>query len=572
MQDMESPLDKRHQSITSVPSSFAVWAAFFLLTLLMRMWEAGAEPVYWQLVCISVVFASIYLSLYFLLSQYSPLNFSLLWLAIPYFIFVWGWLHWYWAILCSVVWLLVLYRMFRWQKGDCLFRGRSHLAGFILVLAWVYLSGAGGHGHQSHDYNMHNGRLLDLINETWPVHYRDGFLLENSKNGMQRSYLVGYLGYYLPAAFFGKIAGYGWAQEFVHVWMLCGFWLALCWLWELAGKGLGVLAAMALLVFGGWDVVSILLTLYEKNSLHSQHAVWHELSDFFRGASEDTGTMDFWPVGRFGYFFGNYLSNAAQIFYSPHQTIAAWVAAGLLSSAFLRGQTRQFGFIYALMVFWSPMNLIALALFPLAACFLGGVASIRQFFSFDNIVAGLLLLLVFGCYYFAGSASANPLDWIWQQGGVAKLTGNFVLFHVLSWGVYVSIFWFSWQKIGYNERVLIVTLLLSLLLLSLVKYGLFSDLLCRGSASLRFLLLVLFLRRLEQLWALGMRRHAIVFSLLLIPGVFSFVQHVDRSFERFHEKVMPQRVIDSADGWEFLGDIDSFFVRYLSKAVPVPAD
>ncbi len=550
-------------------SLLRVWFALLAVTLACRAFLLQ-DPADWlAIVFPGVVAATAYLLLYCLLLRFPVWHLSLAWLALPLLLFAGGWLRIYWAVPLLLLWGYALRcawqqeRIVRWQAS------RSQLAGLLLVLAWAYFSGAGNYGHQSPDYIMHNGRLLDLVRESWPVHFAHGTWVQHPDYGLQHSYLVGYLAYYLPPALLGKLAGEQVAFEGMHLWTLAGGWLALLWLWRLAGPASGVLAAIALLLFGGWDAVGAVVSLVEGSVRRQVPFELSTIGAFFGSLDQDTGSLDFWPVLLFGYFFGGYLSNAAELFWSPHQTLAAWVCMGLLLQAFRSGHLAVLCFIYALLAFWSPMNMVATAVLPLCMVLSRGIHSVRAALTTHNVVAGGSMLLLFALYYLSGSAAANPCAFVWQQFDFDGRWWVFLLFHGLSWGMYAVAVASGWRGLAATDRLVFLALCAALLLLSLVSYGQYNDLLCRGITGLYFLLLVFLLQRVGQVWQAGRRGRAALLAALLLPGTVSGMIHAERAVLHHAEKVPGQSVADYYHGWEFLGRTDSFFVRYLSRETPV---
>lgn len=546
------------------------WPAFFLLTAVFRWLElpAGEPPL---VACVQAGwFATAYAVLYGLLLRRGPWVLSLVWLGLPYFLFAQGWLRWYWALPCMVVWAVSLWQALQLAPQARLEPGGGLLAGCLLVLAWVYLSGAGAHGQQSMDHAMHNGRLLDLIRYDWPVRYTDGLLLRDPAYGTRYTYLVGYGAYYLPAALWGKWAGYRAALEALHLWSLCGAWLALAWLVRGVGQRWAALAAIGLVFFGGLDVVAILHRFLAADGTAGLSAAIPSTAAFLASSVGDTGNLDFWPVGPMGFFFGNYLSNAAQLYWSPHQSLAAWVAGGLLLQAYRDKQVGVACFLYALLAYWSPMNLIAVSLIPLLIVLQGGWPAIRAAITFTNVIGGGLVLLVFGLYYFSGSAAVNPFGFFWamaKPGAWMALLG----FHLLAWGIYVLLLLPGKPALPPGTPLLLGVLALSFLWLGAIHYGTYNDLLCRGSAILMFILFALVLERLVALLKARCWGAASLLGICLVLGSVSAQLHLVRSLVHFDVEAQPQSVVDSIHGWEFLGPVDSFFVRHLSRDIaPTP--
>ncbi len=542
-----------------------VWFSLLVVTGICRLFLLPENATLSNILVSSVYFSTVYFAIVCLFLRYSVWCLSLVWLALPSLLFVVGWLRWYWAVPLLVLWVSALARTISIERNAHWRLTGSQFAGLVLVLVWVYFSGAGGYGHQSPDYIMHNGRLLDLIRESWPVHFSDGLWVRQPNFGLQHSYLIGYLGYYLPAALLGKLFGEQVAFEFMHIWTLVGCWLAVFWLWQLVGRAWGVWAALCLLFFGGWDAIGVLVSLFEQSVQFHQPFNWMTVGKFFSELHLDTGSLDFWPVSLLQYFLGGYLSNAAELYWSPHQTIAAWVCVGAMLYAFLQRRFAVLCFVFALLAFWSPMNMVPMAVLLVFMLFSEGRQSVYLAMTWENVLAGGAALLLFSVFYLAGSVSDNPLSFAWKKIHEFKSWGWFFLFHVLSWGVYAAVIFSNWKEVDKWQRVVASPTFLSLFLLSLVFYGQYNDLLCRGITSLYFVLLVLMLRNITFIYKKNNFLLLGIVTVLLIPGFGSGIAHAQRAWLHRMEKVQGQSVINYGSGWEFLGRSDSFFVKNIAK-------
>ena len=153
---------------------------------------------------------------------------SLIYLALPYLIFAFGWLKPAFAAAVSAIVALGVYLAVRSSSKPALasaaltsLRPTTILLIVLLTASWVGLSGAGGYGYQSGDYLKHNAVLKDLISQPWPVAYD----LSDYQLGV--AVLVYALGYYLPAALVGKVIGWPSANHALFLWTLLGALLAI---------------------------------------------------------------------------------------------------------------------------------------------------------------------------------------------------------------------------------------------------------------------------------------------------------------------------------------------------------
>ena len=105
-------------------------------------------------------------------SQLSRGNLSqlaIIYLALPLFLFLLGWLRFYYAIPLVA---LLSYLLLHWLgaiKTEARLPWRSVLVCIVVATLWVGLGGTGGIGYQFHDYLKHDAVLKALVFQQWPV-------------------------------------------------------------------------------------------------------------------------------------------------------------------------------------------------------------------------------------------------------------------------------------------------------------------------------------------------------------------------------------------------------------------
>lgn len=498
---------------------------------------------------------------------------TLAWLGLPLLQFSFFWLQWIPALLLTGLWGYALWQTAQLESVDKTQPARfPHWGALALLLVWVYLSGAGGYGLQKDDYILHNSRLTDLIDYSWPVHFSHvGRWFTDPAYGPDFTLFVMYSAYYLPSAFIGKWLGNPAGFEAIHVWTLAGVWLAFRWLSRLSDLKRPFCVAAALIFFGSWDML-----IEWKNILATVHAVlhlpiWHLPFDWKaiepHAPLIEPNFLDFWPSVRLhtDYFFGHYVSTSANLFWAPHQTVAGWLTASLLMHAWQQQRDKVLCFVYALLALWSPMNLMATTLLPLAFVLRQGMTSLKDSISWHNALAGGSLLCVLGLYYVSGSAFTNPgAGFLWQNPNLQW--SWLAIFHLVSWGVYaLATGCFAWHTFDRSTRQLFSIVCLSLLLLPLFRYGEYSDLVTRGSGALMFLLLALFLKCVQHTLNTGRRTTATLLLCLLIPGAGSGILSVASSILRYEQQTQGQSVIWYGEGWLFMGRQSSPFGTWLAE-------
>jgi hypothetical protein len=319
---------------------------FLVLEILIRYFIAGDNLA--SIVVPSFVYATGYALIFWIASRFSLLSLTLCYLGLPYLIFAFGWLYWLIAIVLAVVLVWSLMRVYLHSKLENLQAvymlpypvTTTLFVAFLVIIVWLHLSGAGGNGFQNIDYLAHNGRLKELIDYSWPVHYGDGRVL------------VFYVGYYLPAALLGKFAGLSAAYSFLYFWTLTGVWLAFLWMAALSqcSSWLLVVAALLMVFYGGWDFVDYVFRA--KNFFDGSMPAIFNVANF---------RIDFWASELLHFNMGAYLSNTFQLYWAPHQIVAGWLVASMLLALYLRQQYSVIFIPYILCALWAPLLLLALS-------------------------------------------------------------------------------------------------------------------------------------------------------------------------------------------------------------------
>lgn len=531
------------------------WSMAFVALLARSLYQTVAG---WQEVLVYVLgHAVFYRALYWLIAErFSPWKTALLWLGSPLLLFSATWLHPIWAIVFTVCWAAALWWSIR-QQAPVEKNTTQGVLGYLMVLAWVSVCGAGGYGYQSSDYVMHNGRLLDLINYAWPVSYA-------RPDGSQQI-LVQYAGYYLWPAVVGKIAGTSAAMFVQHLWLLAGCWIALRMLVLLAQVRAWV-AAIGLVLFGGWDFFANLLFETVRNPdmwtrLQVEPKFGHQV--FLVVLNSIPGTFDFWPatVMSEDIWFGNFISLTSSILWAPHQVVASWITVGLLCRACHQQQIAAYLFVCALLAYYSPM--IALGLVPMVVSLLAWQLSNRRWYQRDifPVLAGVTVLGVLGIYYTSVSASAQP-------HGVLPFSHTdlfvFALFLLQGWGMHLILVVLCRRWLDKNMMAFACAVFIAAIPLSCVYYGVYNDLMVRSSAAIYYGILLVLLVILRSLWLVGAYWRIVFFIVFLLPSLLTGALSVWQAVHHADERIDGQSVVDYGGGWQFLGQSDAWFARYLA--------
>ncbi len=214
----------------------------------------------------------------------------------------------------------------------------------VLLIAgiWVMWSGIGGGFYQSGDFPFRNAVFRDLLTYKWPVIY-----------GNERGMLSYYIGFWLPAAAFGKFVDlftdnstiiWSLSNAALYLWTVIGVLLVLFMLYfnVNAINGKKIMAATVIFIFfSGMDAVGWLIggsdTFFQDmiNGPHLIHIEWWAKRIFFHSGK-----------------LLQYSSFTTQLFWVFNQSVMTW----LCTLTLFREQTPQnFVFIGMMSLFCGPI-------------------------------------------------------------------------------------------------------------------------------------------------------------------------------------------------------------------------
>lgn len=334
-----------------------------------------------------------------------------------------------------------------------------------LVIVLALLSGAGAVGHQRLDWYKHNAVLHDLTVEPWPVVYHE--------TGREGRGLLSYgVGYYLPAAAVGKVAGLGGAHAALLAWTALGLGLTAAWLSRLSGR-IAWIGMVAWLGVNGMDALGMLLV---------------------GGRSQDL--MQWWSG------FAQYPSNPSLLFWTPQHALAGWIGAALVVHAHEhRWPAPASGAVVAVVVLWSPFAALGLA--PLLVSSL-----LRRRSEVAGLAAGTALTVPFAvvaaAYLLGSERGGVPAGWVWESLGPGRGPVMWALFVAVEVAVPLLALALLYRPGGaaeeagaraaWDARVWLWPAALTLVVLPAAYVGNFNDLVSRASVPSLFVLAVLVLR------------------------------------------------------------------------------
>ena len=460
---------------------------------------------------------------------------TLVYLTVPYAVFILGWLRPMIAVpLVGVIGLATVLSIHQVPDPDMpRWNARKAVATvtcLLLSLLWVFQAGSGGTWFPGQDAEKHNAMLTDLSLRPWPVHY--------DEIGCD-TVLVYYFAFYLPAAFIGKMTGSQSAKHAIFLWTVAGVFLSLLWFTTLVGRR-RLMSAMIFVIFSGLDVVGFVLH-HERAPRPGRHIEWW--ADHVQ-----------------------YSSNTTLLFWTPQHAIAGWLATAVIMSMVTRGRTgSSLAYVLALTALWSP--LVTIGVLPFVALGLWRVR-LQGAWTFQNLVATPLLSLLMATFYLADTAKV-PQGWLWDQfESTSEFWQTLLLFYTLEFGLYVPFALGAFDRYGRDvrHRSWLGVSIVVLTVMPLYRFGLFNDLAMRASIPSLFILAV-FVARALQTRGVGVRSARLALALLLLVGsctggLAAYRAWQSRSATRPNATTVLE--LEPRIGHQYLGSSKSLFFEWLA--------
>lgn len=311
------------------------------------------------------------------------LKLSYIYIALPVFIFVAGWLRWYFAfpllaaLLFSVYFALVDSRESYGEEYVSIPITAAVSIAAILLL-WAVVSGLGGLYYQTSDHNWRNAIFRDLINCRWPVVYQNG-----------KTALIYYIAFWLPSAMVGKLFGWHAANIALLIWSFFGLCLVYLAIYAYLGIEKAKKAAAVLIIlifFSGLDFIGIAI-------------------NFVLNGTGISGTLEWWNGVR------QYSSVTTQLMWVYNQCIVPWLAIVVL---LLQKNIKNMALILVLTLPFAPFPFLGMFPYALLALAVACVKLrknprelVRSVFTVQNIAPTLLILPVFFFYFKSNAQLGN---------------------------------------------------------------------------------------------------------------------------------------------------------------------
>ncbi len=442
---------------------------------------------------------------------------SILYLALPFFLFLFGWVRLSIAVPLAAIILYALWRLIKQSPVSTLQFPHPRIAIYYLMLtvSWLLLSGIGGYAFQNWDHHWRNAAFRDLILFDHPVYYTHP---ERGPINM----LVYYVGYWLPSAWVGKLFGWGAANFALFLWSFLGVLLVTYHLAS-ALKTSAFKATLLLIFFSGMDVLGALFFPQEYPTLLPP--ITH---------------LETW-AGKL-----QYSSFTTQLFWVFNQAIPAWLcivlihviaslaeakqSPGALEVASVASLPRTSSpqgndiilFLWSLCFFFAPLASLGLLPYVLIELF----KQIRVKSPLKNLNPAILLsaviIFLLSAFFYAANTAA-------QSRGLQSIPlDKFLAFFLLEGGI----LWLALAPIQWRDQRWMVSGIL-LAVIPFIQIGSDRDFVMRASIAPLFYLMLM---TGETIFNKATPRLALIacYSLLLI-GSLTPLYEINRSIYRTYE-------------------------------------
>lgn len=485
-----------------------------------------------------------------------------MYIQLPIAIFMVGWLDVKYAVLFTTILIACNYRIVTKQKDVFAFkikydkeRINAMIVVGIVIAFWVYLSGIGGLCFQTSDHTCRNAIFEKLVNEEWPVvgqYQIDGGAVSTVQ-------LVYYIGFWLPAAVFGKIFGITAGYYFQMIWAFIGVFLTFMLICNYFDR-VKVWYIFTLILFSGWDIVGVLIMnpdmtnmMYyvDGESVYSLGSVAH---------------LEWWCNFQFSSF-------TSQLFWVFNQAIPCWI---VLLMIIQMKKNNHMILIMGSLLLCSSFPFIGIIPFAVHSIFNRDYGCkfgkdwikyfIRDTFTFENVVGGGITGIISYLYLRANYSSHMKNSNVIQHSTRAFLM-MWIIFILLEVGVYF-IMVYKFQK----KNALFYISLCWLAVCPLFSVGTSQDFCMRASIPALLILVILIIDSVQKMYDRRKYINLAIIVCALIIGAVTPLHEINRSVRYTadayytNENIMQESSTHFMEGGNFSGYTeDDLFYRVFAK-------
>lgn len=381
---------------------------------------------------------------------------SLIYLSLPIYIFYFGYLKiWIAILLCSAITLSMFYAVKRTSKSETFSVSLLEILIISVVsAAWVWSSGVGGFWFQMPDWLWRTALFRDLIGLTWPIEYPN------------KNYLTYYFGFFLPSALIGKISN----------WNIANF-------------------SLAMFTWIGLILTFLYIALYLRIEKTRQYIILIGVFIIYGGVEEIRSPIANLTgiTATIGYQFS---PNETLLKWVTNQTIYPWLAVAIF---LYKREIYLYAYLGMCILAVAPLPFCGFVLICLLDFLFKFIVSLRNnkniftdVFSLSNIIICLAVLPVYYLFYTENPAANGN----YQTGGVGfylppdapfniKWIANYLTFLLFNAGIFLLVIYKAYKK---NNLYYII--IFSLFVLPLFRVGTGWDFQMRATIPALFILCV----------------------------------------------------------------------------------
>ena len=467
-----------------------------------------------------------------------------LYLALPFLIWVLGWVRLELALPATVLVCLALWKIWQdppaiwlpeWNRGTLV--RMAFAAGIILL--WLYFSGIGEFTFQNPDHAYRNAIFRLLAENPWPV-----ISWNPTATLPEPAAFTYYIAFWLPGALVAKVLGIGAGNGVNFLWAFLGLFLTFMLIsaWR---RKLSLWPLLLLLFFSGGDLLGLLLKggIWENIAMHLE---WWG-----------------WPY--------QYSSFTTQLFWVFNQAIPVWVGTLLV---LLQKNARHLLLIPSLVMLSSTLPF--LGLLPFAAYMAWPALKegrFREIFSLENLGAGMAVALLSYLYLRDNNAAQLFTTTNREFTDLWTFAASLSLFLLLEAGLFLLLNLWEQRK---NPLFWLTGTLL--ILIPLFKLGSYGDFAMRVSIPALLVLFLLTQDTLGKAWKKKDKKVLVGLFLLLAVGIPTPLAEISRSLAgtwkawRGHEAQALEPVdLMNTPGDNFWGDLEgNLFFTWLARDAEPP--
>ena len=478
-------------------------------------------------------------------------NVAYIYIAIPIILFFIFWSKWYVAVPLTILIAFGLFKICRNDFNDNQIKIdktniKVIITGFLVVAAWVYLSGIGGLVYQNSDHIVRNGLFDLLVDNSWPAIKEielDGYVADRG--------IIYYIAFWIPAALVGKVLGYEAGYFFQTIWAVIGvflFFYLLC----LFVKKVSLKPLLIFIFFSGLDIVGTYILAPTTQFV------------------DRTAHIEWWS----GFF--QFSSFTTQLFWVFNQAMPLWLVTMLV---LLQKNNKQTVLLMGLSVLYGPFPFLGLVPICIASMlgrkyegaegFKGWfIALLKDTITIENVLCGGAVGII-SYIYFRGNAAAQLLDAASPTEDRKGYFFMYLFFFMLEAGVY----FIAVAKSAYKDKYFYVSLV-SLMIIPFVKIGYGGDFCMRVSIPPLLILCTLFIKALYEYWEKGEKLRFAVLLVIFFIGAVTPVHEFNRTLNEtknryfnsgsIYRDTMDEDTIFGSDN--FSGETDeSLFFNWLAR-------